>query len=87
MSGNYKIFKISDFFCLFGSIFLKSQRMHRIDQWSGVGGESNESWREKWEWDKQVGGDGTGSQSQVGREFLAGSRTGGTSWFSGDTFV
>ena len=22
--------------------------MHRIDQWSGVGGESDESWRETW---------------------------------------
>ena len=25
--------------------------MHRIDQWSGVGGVGDESWREKWgEW-------------------------------------
>ena len=26
--------------------------MHRIDQWSGVGGVGDESWREKWgEWE------------------------------------
>lgn len=78
---NYKIFKISDFSAYLAVFFFEESEnaQDRPVEW---GGGVRAMRAERSGEDGQVGGDGTGSQSQVDVNFS--SRTfSGTSWFSG----